>query len=121
MKTDSDWSSNCVAKIGGWNTNTGWYEISTTNILSYCYDNNILKIEFQTDPATIPQGDYLALKITNNDGSGHVIYTDGNPSVRSPSSDPGYPLSELPTLTLTGMGLIGLVGLLGMRMRRNNK
>ena len=97
--------------IGGWNTTGGWYEIPTltTAIVSWNDGSNVLIVELQTDPATIPQGDYLALMATNLDSAAHSINTDGRSSLRSPDTDPGYPLPELSTAILLGAGLLGLL------------
>jgi len=99
------------ATIGGWNTTDGWYEIPTltTAIVSWNDGSNVLIVELQTDPATIPQGDYLALMATNLDSAAHSINTDGRSSLRSPDTDPGYPLPELSTAILLGAGLLGLL------------
>jgi hypothetical protein len=39
-------------------------------------------------------------------------------SVTSPSSDPGYPVPELPSVLLLGLGLLVLLGLYGLRGKR---
>ncbi|GAJ12993.1 unnamed protein product, partial [marine sediment metagenome] len=66
---------------------------------------------YTTDAAsfTVTNGKYLALRITNNSGSSYNVttgltwsYTD------SPSSEPGYPVPELPTIILLSLGLAGL-------------
>jgi hypothetical protein len=40
-------------------------------------------------------------------------------SVTSPSSDPGYPVPELPSGLLLGLGLLMLLGLYGLRGKRH--
>jgi hypothetical protein len=115
--------ANCVdsgylweATIGGWNTSTGWYEIPTITTATISWDSsNVLIIELQTDPATIFEDDYLALKVTNKDNVSHTINTDGRSSLRSPDTDPGYPLPELPTAILLGIGFVGLLGFARMK------
>ncbi|MEE8373909.1 MAG: hypothetical protein V3R87_09330, partial [Dehalococcoidia bacterium] len=99
------------ASIGGWNTTDGWYEIPTLTAAIVSWDDgaNALIVELQTDPATIPEGDYLALMATNQDLAAHSINTDGRSSLRSPDTDPGYPLPELATAILLGAGLLGLL------------
>ena len=118
LKTDLDWTDNCGVNVGGWDTTTGWYEISTTTSATVVWKEHILKVELQKAPATIYEGDYLALKIRNEDGSMHDVYTDGHSSLRSPDTDPGYPVPELPTLVLTTAGLLALAGY--QRIRRKN-
>ncbi len=123
LRTDSDWGSggdNCDVTVGGWDTASGWYDISTTTESTVVWDSgqNILKVELQTGSATIYKDDYLALKIENNDSASHTVYTDGGSSVRSPDTDPGYPIPELPVAILLGLGLVGLAGYLGIREYR---
>jgi hypothetical protein len=120
LSTESDWGTGgdkCDVTVGGWDTATGWYEISTTTTASVVWDGgqNILKVELQTGSATIYKDDYLALKIKNTDSVCHEVYTDGRSSVRSPDTDPGYPIPELTAAILIGLGLVGLVGYLGIR------
>ena len=111
------------ALIGGWDTdNAGneWYEIPTITTYMMPYDcaSNVLIIKLQTEAATIFQGDYLALKITNKDCVTHTVNTDGRSSLRSPDSDPQYPLPELPTVILLGVGFVGLLGYYGLKQAR---
>ncbi|PKK81674.1 MAG: hypothetical protein CVT47_01230 [Thermoplasmata archaeon HGW-Thermoplasmata-2] len=59
----------------------------------------------------IPNGDYLAIKIVNNEGSGQTIFTtlasgQSRAWIKSPSTDPGYPVPELSTLILMSSGLV---------------
>jgi len=123
LRTDSDWGiegDNCEITIGGWDTASGWYEIPTTTASTLVWHSgySILKVELQTGSATIYKDDYLALKIENNDSASHTVYTDGGSSVRSPDTDPGYPIPELPVAILLGLGLVGLAGYLGIREYR---
>ena len=79
---------------------------------------------FSASPFTVPETKWLALKIEDYDA---VVDTDtvvvsvgGNNSyLTSPSSDPGYPIPELPTIILIGAGLACLGGyIIFMRRRR---
>lgn len=74
-------------------------------------DGTATVFPYTTDAAsfTVTNGKYLALRLTNNSGSSYSVttgltwsYTD------SPSSDPGYPVPELPTIILLSLGLAGL-------------
>jgi hypothetical protein len=131
IRTDSDWGiegDKCDVSVGGWNENTGWYDIPAITVTRITWDCgfNILTIMLQTESATVYQGDYLALKITNNDYCDdgedcccyHVIYTQGRSSLRSPDSDPGYPVPEIATGLLLGLGLFALMGYLGIKKRK---
>ena len=73
---------------------------------------------YTTDDAsfTVPNGKYLALRITNNSGSGYSVITGGTWTYTdSPSGDPGYPVPELATLVLFGSGLTCLGGYLALQ------
>jgi hypothetical protein len=105
IRTDSDWGEGgdkCEVSVGGWDKDTGWYEIPTviaaTKTRNSGYGYNILTALLQTASGTIYQDDYLALKIRNNDSGSHTIYTNGRSSLRSPDSDPGYPTAAVPDI-----------------------
>jgi hypothetical protein len=99
------------ASIGGWNVDTGWYEIVTVTTSTTYWDSgrNVLIVELQTEPATIYEGNYLALSVLNMDSIAHTVITDGRSSLRSPDTDPGYPLPEIATAVMLGLGFFGLV------------
>ncbi|NIA11620.1 MAG: hypothetical protein GWP10_18345 [Nitrospiraceae bacterium] len=66
------------------------------------------------------EGQYLAFNVTNTGSRNFTIVTKcGLSHVKSPCSDPGYPVPELPTLVLVSAGLLMLVGY--VYMGRRNK
>jgi hypothetical protein len=69
---------------------------------------------------TIPQGDFLALSITNNSGGEQQIITDGSSFLSLPESDPGYPVPELGAGILLGFGL-ALTGFMVILQRKSQK
>jgi len=74
-------------------------------------DGTATVFTYTTDAAsfTVTNGKYLALRLTNNSGSGYDVTTGETWSyTNSPSSDPGYPVPELPTIILLSLGLAGL-------------
>jgi len=78
---------------------------------------------FNPDSFTVSNGDYLAFWITNVDDGGiseNLVVKGGfsNSVVISPTGDPGYPVPELPTAALMGIGLAVLGGYLWVRRRR---
>jgi hypothetical protein len=131
LKTDTDWgdsvSSKCVMKIGQWNTSTGFASFQMTQagqVIYYDPDTHILRIEMQVGPEKVDKGNYLALSIENQDSGDHTISTDGASSVKSPNSDPGYPLPETAAVVLLGAGIVGVLGYIGIRRVKtsmNNK
>ena len=81
-------------------------------------------INFTSAEFTVPQGSYLSYRVTN-------LYYGASPpdidvdtgggsqsSIASPSTDPGYPVSELPTIILLATGLVGLAVYLGFKRRK---
>ena len=60
---------------------------------------------------TVPDGHYLAVRITNNYSTTINIQTgSGGSWISSPCSDPGYPLPELSSLILLSISLVLLIG-----------
>nr|QNO53220.1 hypothetical protein HNLOENAD_00020 [Methanosarcinales archaeon ANME-1 ERB6] len=108
----------CTIQVGRWDTSTGWNAIPTTTAATVTWTGHILKVELQTGSATIEGGDYLALKIENDDTAEHTVDTDGSSSLRSPDTDPGYPVPELPTIVLTSVGLLALAGYVEWRRKK---
>ncbi|MFP3974622.1 MAG: nitrous oxide reductase family maturation protein NosD, partial [Dehalococcoidia bacterium] len=76
-----------------------------------------------TQSFDVPSGKYLALEIDNNTGSDRNVMRGASWSFISASHTestptPAYPVSELPTIVLAGMGLLGLGIYLWLRKRR---
>ena|GEM_PF-1695257 len=121
ISTDTDWGisgNQSEAKVGGWDINDGWYDLTTTTVSTMFLAGTILKVEIQAGAATIYQGDYLALEIKNNDSVSHPVYTDGGSALNSPHTDPGYPVAEAVSGALLGLGLVGLAGYAGWKRRK---
>lgn len=118
LETTANWGANCFAQVGSWNTSTGWHQIATTTGTHFAFANGILIVEVQTGSATIPGGEYLALKLGNSDGSAHTVKTQGQSHLVSPTTDPGFPVPEVAAGILFGIGLLGLVG---YRMMKREK
>jgi alkaline phosphatase len=117
IATEDDWGtdgSNCLATFGIWDG--GFYTpFSTLNLVSVEWSEGVVayifKLDKQIGTATVPEGSYLAVQITNNDDVIHTVYTDEVQKascVTSPQTDPGYPLPELAAGILAGLGLAGL-------------
>ena len=83
--------------------------------------------DFDPDSFPISTGESLAVRVTNKGENDYDLYVvaSGDPNSRSyitsPSSDPGYPVPELPTIVLTSMGVLLLVGFVVYSRRRNIK
>lgn len=69
-------------------------------------------------------GQRLAVRVSYiGEGDFTIRYhaTDARSRVKSPTTDPGFPVPELPTIILTSTGLLALVGYVVYSRRRNNK
>ena len=90
-------SVKCRVVVGEWDINAHQFNsFSTTTDYKMNFDDGkyVITAEFQANPETVYDDNYLALQIWNDDDSEHTIYTDGESSLKSPDSDPGYPVSE---------------------------
>ncbi|RCV64849.1 hypothetical protein C5S53_06715 [Methanophagales archaeon] len=88
--------------------------------------NRNLNANININSFDMSSGDYLLLRVNNKNSYNIAVNTtsvSGNsPSyLSSPSTDPGYPVPELSTLLLTGMGALMLGGFVIYSRRRNNK
>jgi hypothetical protein len=125
LKVDAAWNiDNISAVIGEWDTHTNTFNpFSTSNPVNTSITNggtaDVLRWEFQAGDTTIYKENYLALKITNGDIlAGHTIYTDGGSSLKSPNSDPGYPLPEIAAGLLLGGGIVAILGFMAFKRRK---
>jgi len=109
-----------------------WVEIGTYDITSgfdskgsasdtFVAGNNTLDFTIGASGFSVSEGKYLAFKVTNLDPNRDLnIETKGEASwIFSPSTDPGYPVPELPTIILFSIGLLALAGY--VVVRRKNK
>ncbi len=92
-------------------------EVGTKYLWSItCEDNATTKQDFST-------GDWLAVRLSWDCAAGalriHYKAEAGSDSyIESPLSDPGYPIPELPTVILLGVGLLVISGYVAWRRIR---
>ena len=80
------------------------------------------EVDFDLVPGSlvVPEGSYLALRIVNNSADDIQVRTGQSHGwLKSPREDPGYPVPELPTVALLGVGLLLLGGYVALRKRTN--
>ena len=89
-----------------------------------CTTPSAASIFFTSCPFTVPEGDYLALKLSLAGGEEVHLNGDGSATeVKSPDCGCDYPVPELPTIILMSAGLLALAGfvLYSRNRRRNGK
>lgn len=111
-KLDSGGNSTILAENTTNLTVTSAYTLWEMN----CIDNGSTTQDFSA-------GDWLAVRLSWDCTAGELqIYYEieehSNSYVKSPSSDPGYPVPELPTLILFSSGLLILAGYVLLKQRK---
>ena len=83
--------------------------------------SNDADFTIRADSFTVFEDEWLAFRVTNWDAEYdfYIVTAGGSSYVSSPSTDPGYPVPELPTIILFSIGLVVLMGYAGYR-RKNN-
>lgn len=126
LRVDKAWattSSKCVIDVGYCDTAGAFTSFGLSEEAKVRIGLDILYVEVQLDAVTVPAGDYLALQVWNNSGVDHEVVSSstgcqGCSWVKSPCSDPGYPVPEMATALLFGAGIVGLVGYAYVRHQR---
>ncbi len=113
MKTGDDWSADMLVEVGYWDTS--FQPFGGTPTITPI-GNGFLQVVIATGSVTVPNGDYLALRIVNTGKNPHHILV-GESKLDTPPGDPGYPLPELASGALFGLGLAGLGAFILLRRR----
>ena len=109
----------------GWNyeVEIGYSDADGANFVSKGSASVLVSRDFTiAAPAfDVPEGKYLALKVTNNDIQDPMyIYTDGDSYVSYPEDYPDYSVPELPTVLLMSIGVLALIGYVAYRRKSSN-
>jgi hypothetical protein len=129
LSTDGNWAPtsqdtpNITVQIGSHDPDTGafYYFDTVVGTNGFIKAGNLIIVSLvQTKMETILKGDYLVVRVVNNDPAGqHEIYFYGGASTLvSPVSDPGYACPEVASGLLLGVGLIGLVSYVAIRRKK---
>jgi len=120
IATDSEWGllgNDCEVLIGKWDSTNGFQEFQSitqayqgqwSEIIDGTDITHVLKVSVQVSSEVVENFAYLAVQIANNSGQQRTIYTDEGPKascVKSPQTDPGYPVPEMATGALFGIGI----------------
>jgi hypothetical protein len=135
LSTDADWGTKgaaCYIEIGYWDGS--FHSLTPNPVLksgSHAFTPPsgpayyiVTKRLIQGGSITVPKGTYLAVQITNqlpvDPANNRTINTgedNNNSCLRSPQTDPGYPLPELAGGLLLTLGLTGLGALIIVRRK----
>jgi hypothetical protein len=132
IATDGDWTAKFVIDMGYW-AQDGFHVLVTNDSPLWYYDgfiNQFKGIISKSKPGEcqqflIPKGTYLAVRIWNNNGVEHTVYTGDHGDakyfscVTSPQTDPGYPTPEMATGLLLGAGVLSLGGFMILRRKQS--
>jgi len=117
---------NFTAEIGSYNcSNNNFSTAGSQNFTGAAgTDKTIFEVNIQASAFMVPEGDYLAFRISNpTSNSNGIVVQTGKSFVTSPESDPGYPVPELHTVMLFFFGLLTLIAyyMLWNRSSRGHK
>jgi hypothetical protein len=129
LATDADWGTNgnaCTIEVGEYDgTSFTAFSMALNSVLEWneATRSYILRVEVQSGSETIYTGNWLAIKVYNKDRVSHTVYTgefEDASCVRSPQTDPGYPLPEIAAGILLAGGIVGLVGFMAIRRKKTS-
>ncbi len=119
FRTDDDWTSYLTVLVGEFDTEISEFIPFSTVLVSKTYDDTIVNVKLNTTASnTVYADNYLALKIQNDNSVMNYVYSGPNSWLKSPPSDPGYPLPEIATGILLAVGIGGLGSYIAVRRKR---
>jgi hypothetical protein len=129
LQTDGNWAEtskdnpNLTVQIGGYHPadNSFYYFDTSVGTNAYVHAGKVIIVSLiEKSVETVNSGDYLCVRVTNDDSAGeHMVYfAEGGSTLVSPVSDPGYACPELQSGILLGVGLVGLVTYIATRKKK---
>ena len=116
---------NFTAEIGSYNcSNNNFSTAGSQNFTGADTNKTMFEVNIQASAFMVPEGDYLAFRISNpTSNSNDIVVQTGKSFITSPESDPGYPVPELHTIMLFFFGLLTLIAycMLWNRSSRGHK
>ena len=116
---------NFTAEIGSYNcSNNNFSTAGSQNFTGADTNKTMFEVNIQASAFMVPEGDYLAFRISNpTSNSNGIDVQTGKSFITSPESDPGYPVPELHTIMLFFFGLLTLIAyyMLWNRSSRGHK
>ena len=102
---------NFTAEIGSYNcSNNNFSTAGSQNFTGADTNKTMFEVNIQASAFMVPEGDYLAFRISNpTSNSNGIVVQTGKSFITSPESDPGYPVPELHTVMLFFFGLLTLI------------
>jgi hypothetical protein len=122
LKTTGTWSADCSIDIGRWNPNATGNKFQTfTSATVRPGADGIVSLEINASSNTLPADNYLAFRIRNSDSHPHDVITEAGSYLQPPSGSPNYPVPEVSSLVLFGLGLASLAGYIVLRRRKRTQ
>jgi hypothetical protein len=108
---NSHWGDRCRIEVGEWDSDTSTFTPYNLGVSSFWSGSTrpiILRFQIATASVTIHKTKYLGFKIYNDHYIDHIVYTGGGSFFVVPQGSPDFPIPEMATLILLGLGLTGL-------------
>ena len=117
---------NFTAEIGSYNCSDNNFSAAGSQNFTGAAgtDKTMFEVNIQASAFMVPEGDYLAFRVSNpTSNDSDIVVQTGKSFITSPESDPGYPVPELHTVMLFFFGLLTLIAyyMLWNRSSRGHK
>ena len=118
LTSGEDWNNKCSIEIGSWNAANGFVAFTNTKQIDpYISGQEILTLNSPNE-LSLTNGNYLAVRITNNDGTDHQVITGGSSYLTAPEGTAPAPVPEMAAGVLLALGLAGLGAFILIRRQK---